>query len=311
MRRKVKGNKMGIAKSIASLIVEQHSHHPFGGKLLQFGRQKIQFRAVDLLRIFRQNGLRAVNERVLLSIKDKHRNLSDIEFWGAFGFTSIEVLDVYDHENAEVIHDLNQDSLPEVHHGQYQVVFDGGTMEHVFHTPNVLKNIFHLLAVGGRVIHLNPASNSVDHGFFSFSPCLYYEYYNCNEFVVESAQLLNLGTRLSPISVTGYVYPLDRKAIDGYLTGNVHYNWFVCTKTERSTCSRIPQQGAYQSIWKASKEKKQEQKSPENSRGLSRIRRFINDHPTLRHFAHYPFIRFWRRRSTRRTLQRIGKKYRG
>ena len=63
------------------------------------------------------------------------------------------------------------------------MIIDGGTMEHIFHIPNVLNNIYRMLRVGGRIIHISPSSNYVDHGFYSFSPTLFYDFYQTNKFV--------------------------------------------------------------------------------------------------------------------------------
>jgi hypothetical protein len=48
--------------------------------------------------------------------------------------------------------------------GQFDVVLDSGTIEHVFHIPDALKNVLSL-AQGGRVICMSPSSNHVDNGF--------------------------------------------------------------------------------------------------------------------------------------------------
>ena len=304
---------MGIARGIAELVVESHLQRPMTDRLLQYGRQRIHFGVDAFARLLRHKGMRASNAAELDAIEDKKRRLTDLEFWGAFGFSSIDVLDVCDYEAATVMYDLNTDCLPEQHQGKYSAIFDGGTMEHVFHTPNFLKNTHDLLAVGGRVMHLNPASNSVDHGFFSFSPCFYFDYYTCNEFQIDCARLLDLGSRLFPIKVTGYDYPINRKTLDGYLCRNVHYNWFVITKTPESTAGRIPQQGAYEKIWKtASSGLEEVQISKRKGFGLgTRIRGFLARHPNLEWFAHYPFIRLLKQRKSRRDLRKVGKRYPG
>ena len=39
------------------------------------------------------------------------------------------------------------------------LVIDGGTIEHVFHIPNVLQNFHELLNINGRIIHFTKAIN--------------------------------------------------------------------------------------------------------------------------------------------------------
>ena len=59
--------------------------------------------------------------------------------------------------------------------GQYSVVFDGGTLEHVFHFPQALQNCIEMLRVGGTFIQCTPANNFTGHGFYQFSPELAFQ----------------------------------------------------------------------------------------------------------------------------------------
>jgi hypothetical protein len=51
---------------------------------------------------------------------------------------------------------------------------DGGTLEHVFHYPTALKNAMEMVKVGGRLFLITPTNNYCGHGFFQFSPELFY-----------------------------------------------------------------------------------------------------------------------------------------
>jgi hypothetical protein len=245
---------MGILRGIAGLMIEAHQRQPFHGKLLQLGRQEIFFSAQDLERIAASRRFTPANKYVLDAIDDRRRALTDIEFFGAFGFSSIAAADYSDFDNAELVYDMNRDDLPAAHREAYDCVVDGGTMEHVFHAPNFLANVFALLRVGGRVVHVTPASNAVDHGFYSFSPCLFYEFYKANGWRLDACKLLDLGTKLLPIRMTAYDYapPIPRDLLDGYLRGTVHYTFFVATKLPQSTGDKIPQQTFYQELWDGS-----------------------------------------------------------
>jgi hypothetical protein len=242
---------MGILRGIAALMIDEHQARPFTGRLLQLGRQEIFFTAADLARIAAQRGFTPANRAALAAIDDPRRPLTDREFFGAFDFSAIAAADYSDFDGAELVYDMNRDDLPLDHRGAHDCVVDGGTMEHVFHAPNFLKNVFGLLRVGGRVVHVCPASNAVDHGFYSFSPCLFYEFYRTNGWRIDACQLLDFGTKLLPIRMTAYDYvpPIPRDALDGYLPGTVHYTFFVATKTAESRCDAIPQQNFYQDLW--------------------------------------------------------------
>ena len=57
--------------------------------------------------------------------------------------------------------------------GQYSMVLDGGTLEHVFNFPVAIKNCMEMLRVGGHYIGITPTNNFMGHGFYQFSPELY------------------------------------------------------------------------------------------------------------------------------------------
>jgi hypothetical protein len=60
------------------------------------------------------------------------------------------------------------------------MIFDGGTIEHVFDIRQVLDNIVRMLKINGCVVHL--CSYRMDHGFFALSPTLLYDFYAVNGF---------------------------------------------------------------------------------------------------------------------------------
>src|SRR5205814_1882285 len=92
--------------------------------------------------------------------------------------------------NADVLFDLNCGDLPEELKESFDVVLDPGTIEHVFHIPHSLKNIFHMLRLGGRVIHISPSSNHMDHGFYMFSPTFFWDYYTANQFDLSFVKII-------------------------------------------------------------------------------------------------------------------------
>jgi hypothetical protein len=80
-------------------------------------------------------------------------------------------------EGASLIHDLNlpiDESLKE----RFSVVFDGGTLEHIFNVPQALRNCIEMLREGGTFIQHSPANNFMGHGFYQFSPELIYQVFS-------------------------------------------------------------------------------------------------------------------------------------
>jgi SAM-dependent methyltransferase len=90
-------------------------------------------------------------------------------------------VDASPYEQAPLIHDMNlpwprQGPLAQSL-GQYDAVLDFGCLEHVFHFPVAWRNCVDLCRVGGHVLHALPANNLSGHGFYQFSPELFFNLY--------------------------------------------------------------------------------------------------------------------------------------
>jgi hypothetical protein len=109
------------------------------------------------------------------------------------GATSITVLDASPYEGAETIHDLNA-PVPAAWHGQYDVIIDGGTLEHIFNVPTAFANVADMLKVGGTAFLNTPANNMMGHGFYQFSPELMFRVFSEeNGFLLRDVLLYEAG----------------------------------------------------------------------------------------------------------------------
>lgn len=98
-------------------------------------------------------------------------------------------LDVSPYEGATHLADMNL-PLPVGLSGRFSLVIDGGTLEHVFNFRQAAINIGQLLTVGGHLISITCANNFLGHGFYQFSPELFYRVFSAdNGFEVESLVL--------------------------------------------------------------------------------------------------------------------------
>lgn len=93
------------------------------------------------------------------------------------GATRIDSLDYSDYEQATIIHDLNQPA-PSTLMRNFTCVVDGGTIEHVFNFPVAIKSCMNMLEVGGHYVGITPGNNQMGHGFYQFSPELYYRIFS-------------------------------------------------------------------------------------------------------------------------------------
>jgi len=68
-----------------------------------------------------------------------------------------------------VVWDLNE-PVPSDLHSRFDVVFDGGSLEHIFHAPVAIQSYMRLVRVGGHLLVISPANNYYGHGLYQFSP---------------------------------------------------------------------------------------------------------------------------------------------
>ena len=89
-----------------------------------------------------------------------------------------ESVDASSYENATHLHDMNLPwPEPSAQRGAYDAVLDFGCLEHVFNFPVAWRNVVDLCKVGGHVFHSLPANNLSGHGFYQFSPELFFNLY--------------------------------------------------------------------------------------------------------------------------------------
>ena len=123
------------------------------------------------------------------------------EFFSYLGSANVKSLDYSNFEGAEIIHDLN-DPVPHQLIDQFDCIFDGGTIEHVFDFRAATSNIKKMLKVGGLFLMVNGANNFLGHGLYQFSPELLWRTFSRdNGFQVELMQLVDIVGKPSPKDV--------------------------------------------------------------------------------------------------------------
>lgn len=70
---------------------------------------------------------------------------------------------------------------------RFSLLIDGGTMGRVFDLPQAVRNVGKMLKVGGHFLSINGSNNFTGHGFYQFSPELFFRIFSPeNGFEVES-----------------------------------------------------------------------------------------------------------------------------
>lgn len=108
------------------------------------------------------------------------------------GAAEVSSIDMSDYQGSSIVHDMNRplwDSRPDLA-GQFDLVIDGGTLEHVFNFPVAVRNLMFLVREGGHILTANPANNLCGHGFYQFTPELMHRLYSpANGFRVDHVLL--------------------------------------------------------------------------------------------------------------------------
>lgn len=89
----------------------------------------------------------------------------------------LDSIDFSDYESPTYTHDFNTPISSNFHH-QYDVIFDGGSSEHMFHIPQVFMNYHNILKKWWYYIGILPMNNHVNHGFYQFSPDFFYSLFS-------------------------------------------------------------------------------------------------------------------------------------
>jgi SAM-dependent methyltransferase len=138
---------------------------------ITLGRQSLNCSSEDIGQVLQEFGLDLQASPESMVLEDQ--SLFSENLWKHLGAARADSLDHSSYEGATKVHDMNL-PIPQEWHGQYTVVLDGGTLEHVFDFACAVKNAMSLLREGGHYLAITPANNFCGHGFYQFSPELYY-----------------------------------------------------------------------------------------------------------------------------------------
>jgi SAM-dependent methyltransferase len=78
----------------------------------------------------------------------------------------------------------------------FDFIYDGGTLEHVYNFPVAIESCMKLCRVGGHVCLWTPANNECGHGFYQFSPELFFRLFSAdNGFRIRAMVLVERNLR--------------------------------------------------------------------------------------------------------------------
>ena len=191
----------------------------------------------------------------------------------ALGAKELVSVDYSDFEGASLIHDLNQ-RFPEHERERYSLVIDGGTLEHVFDFPSAFRNCLELLAVGGHYLATTPAHGEMGHGFYQFSPELFFRVFSTEHgFELRKIVLYN------PSKVNAPFYQVHDPANTGFRNQlKCSHPMTLAVLAQRVNTKPIlaaaPMQSDYVASWKQTRQ--QSGKTPARDGFMRRLRLRLN-----------------------------------
>lgn len=236
---------MGIVKADCTFLFYAKKLNVNFEKTCTLGRLVLYAEKNDIVNCLAkyQNGEKKIDEVVF---KDEYSE----PLFEILGAKDLQTMDYSSYENASIIHDLNT-PFPKTLHDSFSCVLDSGTLEHVFNFPVAIKSCMEAIKVGGHYIGITPVNNQMGHGFYQFSPELYYRIFS-EENGFKMIKML--------IAVTGkdemeWYEVADPKNVSNRVMVVNNFPlalMFIAQKTsQKEIFTTTPQQSDYTSTWNA------------------------------------------------------------
>ena len=269
---------MGLGSASVKFVCAAKSAGVDFSRTLMIGRQSLTTDPESLKKVFATLGI----------AEDPENFLRDNQFGEAFfslvGARDVDSLDTSSYENATVLHDMNLPISEELR-GRYSVVYDGGTLEHVFNIPQAMKNCMEMVRVGGHFLQVGGANNFMGHGFWQFSPELLFRVFSVeNGYQVEAMFLheILLDWKCKDDVWYGVSDP-DKVRTRVELCNS--FRTFIVTIARRVSDAEIfltpPQQSDYVAVWDQHAKEKNNVTAPSHS-SASRIQQAMDRLPPQR-----------------------------
>ena len=135
---------MAIPDTLAVRLIETVKDNGLSGSFLMLGRQRwIGRRRNRSAVLFDEIIAKHFPDMSEAELENSDNDYSE-KFFEKLGFSSVDSMDFSDFENASIIQDLSAD-LPKKLERKFDVIYDGGTYEHIFDLPTAYRNIHKML----------------------------------------------------------------------------------------------------------------------------------------------------------------------
>jgi len=211
------------------------------------GRQRLYVTESGLAQRLSAFGMTGTSDTTAQRLLEEEQGYSEPLF-RLLGAARTKSFDASDYEGASCVLDLNQPIPPE-HTESFTAVVDSGTLEHVFNFPEAIRNCMQMVQLGGHLLSITNTNNLAGHGFYQFSPELFYRVLSeSNGFTVTRL----LVTETSSPHWYEVTDPVDARGRAQLRTFRPTY---LCVVAQRTAIKPIftapPQQSDYVTQWQA------------------------------------------------------------
>jgi hypothetical protein len=236
---------MGLDINAVQFLVAAKKHGASFGRTLMLGRQSLNVFPAAMVSLLERNGFSAAKFKVA-----GPECVYAEPLFEALGAQQVDSLDNSNFEGAKFVHDLNR-PIPPDWRGKFDAVVDGGTLEHVFNFPTGLRNSMELVREGGRLFFHTGANNLCGHGFYQFSPELFYRALSAeNGFEVERMVIHRVGPYGNWYEVSDPNTIRSRVELISFTP--MHLLVQARRTSTREVFAQAPQQSDYTVLWQAS-----------------------------------------------------------
>ncbi|MEO8772455.1 MAG: hypothetical protein ABI402_20315 [Ferruginibacter sp.] len=161
---------MGINKNNLRFLLLAKKNGTDFSQTAMIGRQTLNMPENHFLEVMKnESGIKITDNE----LKEIYSHRYAEKLLTLLGAQVINSFDYSDYEKATYTHDFNLPIADEFKN-RYSVVIDGGSLEHIFNFPVAIGNCMEMVKLNGHFIGLTPANNNFGHGFYQFSPELFY-----------------------------------------------------------------------------------------------------------------------------------------
>jgi hypothetical protein len=184
---------MGILRHHLEILFLEATKENFikDKKVLCLGQQAVHFSLVDIYKIAQKHPELKLfdlpknfdsSNKIPTWVGSKHEKNTNVQtIFKLLGANEVLIADISEYENPDLLINLNNPVSKNLSE-KFDLIFDCGTLEHIFDVPTALSSLTSMLKTKGNIYIAVPSSNSIDHGLYSFSPGFFFDYFLSNGF---------------------------------------------------------------------------------------------------------------------------------